>query len=334
MEKTILKLYANGDFETVDVEVLQLEAVNLIIPSSLSNGTVNSTGEFTSHSSVSTTAFIKVFEGKRYLLNFKPITSISYLWIGISYFDESYNFISQASFANQETAIDVNATWTCPENVAYVRIGAGEFESFSYSFSLPSLMSFSEDAIILPPIIEYPPEPRNYFVKNTSVSGWAADFEMDGKLAGEVHPPSGNNDRTSDFIDVSDWNDFTVRIVQENLDNVTTPSFRVLTYDSSKQFKRIFHEPSFNEYILENDILIATLKTTLNDDDKYIRVSLNHYDNPNVITKITVNNGITTPDKYYLAIEDLPSWVQDTGHPFSFFTEGIVIKGNLIQTTT
>lgn len=187
--------------------------------------------------------------------------------------------------------------------------------------------SFTENQIIAPKIIEYPPIGyRNYFVEKTSVSGFINVYPEDGQIG--VNPPN-EHDRTSDYIDVEGWGSATIRIRYKGMNN----SYRAWANVSFYTILKEFHSYAFDDYVGQNPslgdyIFVFEVPVSI----KYLRVSTNYYDNPNVDVKISVEKGLVDIAKHYLSFEDMPTWVKDTGQPISFFREGIVIKGYLIQT--
>jgi hypothetical protein len=181
--------------------------------------------------------------------------------------------------------------------------------------------SFKGNEIIVPTIIEYPPTGyRNYFVEKTSVKGHITDN-------GSVVPPQ-EDERTSDFIDVKGWDMVTVRIRYKNMTGVYWAWGGIYLYDDNKNYLSTY----MDEYLgaTTGDHLFE-IKLTPNV--AYLRLYTTYYDTANVEVKISVERGNTANTKHYLAPEDMPSWVVDTGNPISIFPEGIVIKGDLILPT-
>ena len=184
---------------------------------------------------------------------------------------------------------------------------------------------FVENEITVPKIIEYPPssELRNYFIEKTSVFGY---LNQSGVLAG----PSSEKERTSDYINVSGWDVATIRIHYYNIHNNYDPWIGIYTYNANKGF---ISTPVYAYHYADNkEFFLYEYKLPVNV--AFIRVCSTQYDLPGTTVKISVERGETTNTKHYLSYEDMPSWVQDTGQPISFFSQGVVIKGDLIHTET
>lgn len=187
---------------------------------------------------------------------------------------------------------------------------------------------FTETLITVPKIIEYPPQgTRNYFIEKTSVPGFVMGYGEGGIGPGDLHPQN-ENDRTSDFIDVSTWGSATTRVRFKSMNGAYRAWVSIIFYDHSKKFLSW----AFDNYVgPSNSVGDYTFTFKVPVNAAFLRVSTNYYDNPNTSVKISVENGDTSNTKHYLASEDLPEWVRDTGNPISFFPQGIVIKGDIIQ---
>lgn len=184
--------------------------------------------------------------------------------------------------------------------------------------------SFNENSITVPKIIEYPPANyRNYFIEKTSEPGF-----IDG--SGYVQA-SHEHDRVSDYIDISDW-EYSMTIVRFN---GMTGDYRawvcISHFDENKNWIWDTHDEYHSLEGQTGDIVVRIDSLA---DVSFMRVSVNYYDNPITDVKISVEKDTEGTDKHYLAPEDLPEWVVDTGQPISIFKEGIVIKGNLIQSNS
>lgn len=325
---TILKLHSNGDFEAVGVDVItELFSENLIDFSRLVDGYISSTGTITIDPGATdkTTHFISVSVGEIYTIEtILTDSSATWLYLGFSEFDANQNFIRREHLVDRGTSLNHKSTWVCPPDVAYVRISLWDIARYSNSFKLhikPSL-TFTENSITLPPIIELPSSGyRNYFIEKTSVPGYVYD-ERGLQVSNE-------HDRTSDYIDITGWTNTVIISRFNDMTGDYRAWIAVTYYNQNKEFLLTAHEDYHTGQGTTGDIVVnLSLPTNAN----YMRVSANYYDNPNSKVKLSIEKGAVGTDRHYLAPEDLPDWVRDTGNPVSIFPQGIVIKGNLIQT--
>lgn len=180
---------------------------------------------------------------------------------------------------------------------------------------------FKDKYITIPKIIELPPDNlKNHFVEKNSEIGWT--------FGSVVNPPEGNHDRTSAYIDVSEWDFCSLRVEQSNY-KIRYSDFRVMFYNSINFTGNIIYYDQFDRVNYE-DYAIFNKQIDVKDFN-YIRISMDHYDDPIVDMKVMVCEGKQNIDKHYLALDDMPDWFKDTGKPLSIFKEGIVIKGRLIN---
>lgn len=200
----------------------------------------------------------------------------------------------------------------------------GDFEPLDVSLIQSEIVgnySFTENSITVPKIIEYPPANyRNYFIEKTSVPGVLYD--------GTGIHQGWEDDRTSDFIPVSGWESGVLRARFINMHGNYRAWIGILFYDVNKQYLDLFLDEYVSAHGQVGDFTVE-IPFPLNVD--FIRVSVNYYDSSTASVKLSVEKGTVATEKHYLAPEDLPEWVVDTGQPVSIFKEGIVLKGNLIH---
>ena len=268
--------------------------------------------------------------------NFKPVAQIGvYNKAADVYFGE-YEVVTKipsnvkyirlsASHISQDAAI-ITINSEQPENPpvkTILRLHAnGDFETIGTPLNEGQSYSFGESGITVPKIIEYPPY-RNYFIEKTSVSGVLSPNDGITMLLADEY------DRTSDFINVTGWTSGTIRLEYSNLAGSFRPWVAILLYDENKRAVDIL----FDDYIAPaNTKGDWVFTSTFELDVSYIRICVNYYDHPTTDVKVSLTMGDTIHDKHYLAYEDMPSWVKDTGQPISIFPEGIVIKGEIIHT--
>jgi len=183
--------------------------------------------------------------------------------------------------------------------------------------------SFAENVITVPKIIEYPPVGyRNYFIEKDSVIGFLS------MSTGEPTTGVAFDSRTSDFINVLGWGLATIRIEFNNMNSDYVARVGVYLYDTDRNY----YDYLFDEILSVSDgNHVFEFQAQIRQGVQFVRVCANYYDKAGTNVRISVEKGTVATQKHYLAFEDMPSWVVDTGQPISIFKEGIVIKGDLIQ---
>lgn len=199
----------------------------------------------------------------------------------------------------------------------------GDFETVDTALvqsGITGNYSFGENSITVPKIIEHPPpDYRNYFIEELSESGW---------VTGNAVQLPNEDDRCSHHIDVRGWESLTVRIRFYNADGSHSSWVSVATYNEAKGSIGILYD----NYASGGDSFWGNYDWQYKapvGNFSFIRISTTYYDTPGVTVKVSVERGDTNNTKHYLAPEDMPEWVVDTGNPISIFPEGIVIKGSL-----
>ena len=202
----------------------------------------------------------------------------------------------------------------------------GDLETFVPIQQASRSYSFKRDSINVPRIIEYPPQGyRNYFIEKTSVEGYISG------VTGNIQPPE-EYERVSDFISIYGWESFVVRVEFKNLQSNSNTWLGISQFTGDRGFISFY----IDDFVLESgyvgDAVIEYYFPIWEEDAvEFIRVSVNYYDDPLVDVKVSIENGTVATQKHYLAPEDMPIWAIDTGNPVSIFPEGIVIKGDLIE---
>lgn len=342
MAKTILKLHANGNFETIGTPLQELK--NLFVLAETVPGYLSS----------STGVLNPPEDGER-VTDFIPITNVAYVfqiwwdaiastqeaYANIIFFNASKQFVATGERISQNGLTYFTNIIYPPSDAAFLRISVNLLETGvarvqlvkgsrvkPYTLAPKDLkaqgipaISFKDGGITVPEIIEYPPPgTRNYFVEKTSVRG----FIENGVLVAPTQ-----HDRTSDFINVTGWGSGVTRVTFDKMDASYHAWVGVFFYNAAKEFVSV----RFDDYVTPSPVTGSFIfEYTFPIDVAFIRVGANHYDHSIAETKISVEKGNVATQKHYLAPEDIPAWVVDTGQPVSFFEQGIVIKGGVINT--
>lgn len=179
MQKTLLKLYANGDLESVGVPLYQY--LNLINFSNTKFGSLNSSGLFDNSPSkamelgTKVSDFIKIEPKKKY--NFKGFWDVQkviningrWCWVILYSYDNDLKLLRKEAEINKDITSEATVNFTSHDRATFLRCAVSHVNHYAAKGEItssddpePNAYRFNENYIKLPSVISYSKNDYDY----------------------------------------------------------------------------------------------------------------------------------------------------------------------------